>query len=90
MERDDDADARAWRAVGDWYHAAFTGLILATIVHRGTPVAAASGPSTSQAARARASVSPGGATKRRARPAQPSGGLGRSCTTLTEKGMREA
>ena len=40
MERDDDADARAWRAVGDWYHAAFTGLILATIVHRGTPVAA--------------------------------------------------
>lgn len=40
MEGDDDADARAWRAVGDWYHAAFTGLILATIVHRGTPVAA--------------------------------------------------
>ena len=40
MDGHDDADARAWRAVGDWYHAAFTGLILATIVHRGTPTAA--------------------------------------------------
>lgn len=33
--------ARGWTAVGDWYHAAFTGLILATIVGRGTPAAAA-------------------------------------------------
>ncbi len=33
-------DARAWRAVADWHHAAFTGLILATIVRCGTPVAA--------------------------------------------------
>lgn len=37
---DDEDDARAWRAVADWYHAAFTGLILATIVRCGTPVAA--------------------------------------------------
>jgi hypothetical protein len=33
-------DARAWRAVGDWYHAAFTGLVLAAIVRLGTPLAA--------------------------------------------------
>ncbi len=38
---DDEDDARAWRAVADWYHAAFTGLILATIVRCGTPLAAA-------------------------------------------------
>ena len=35
-----NADARAWQAVADWYHAAFTGLILATVVRCGTPVAA--------------------------------------------------
>ena len=34
------AETRAWDAVADWYHAAFTGLILATIVRCGTPVAA--------------------------------------------------
>ena len=33
-------DARAWRAVADWHHAAFTGLVLATIVRCGTPLAA--------------------------------------------------
>lgn len=35
-----NADARGWQAVADWYHAAFTGLILATVVRCGTPVAA--------------------------------------------------
>jgi hypothetical protein len=35
-----DGDARAWHAVADLHHAAFTGLVLATIVRCGTPVAA--------------------------------------------------
>ena len=36
----DDDPHRAWNAVAELYHAAFTGLLLATIVRRGTPVAA--------------------------------------------------
>ncbi|MFM1987395.1 MAG: hypothetical protein RJA99_352 [Pseudomonadota bacterium] len=41
-DADDAAEReRGWTAVGDWYHAAFTGLILATLARRGTPVAAA-------------------------------------------------
>ncbi|MEI7443954.1 MAG: hypothetical protein WCK28_03600 [Burkholderiales bacterium] len=40
IPHDEAARARGWAAVGDWYHAAFTGLLLAVIVHRGTPTAA--------------------------------------------------
>ncbi len=33
----DQQDVGAWRAVADWYHALFTGILLSTITRRGTP-----------------------------------------------------
>ena len=39
-EADPVSDAAAMRAVADWYHAAFTGVLLAAVVRLGTPVAA--------------------------------------------------
>jgi hypothetical protein len=33
----DTQDVSSWRAVADWYHAYFTGILLSTITRRGTP-----------------------------------------------------
>ncbi|MGZ9983142.1 hypothetical protein [Bordetella bronchiseptica] len=40
MMQNPQQDERAWRAVAEWYHAYFTGIVLSTVTRRGTPRAA--------------------------------------------------